>query len=340
MILVTGGGGYIGAVTVPALVRAGYRVRVLDKFLFGKEVLAEVADRIEIVEADIRAVDASVFQGVSAVLHLAGLSNDPMAEYNPEANQQINAGGTRHLAGLAKEQRVRRFIFASSCAIYDRGTLGSTDELTEDAPVAPKAAYARSKLAAEQSLLELADESFCPVILRQGTVYGWSPRMRYDLVVNTFVKTAWQKRVLTLHAGGVMWRPLVDVADVAECYLHCLETDLQRVGGEIFNLSFKNYQIRELACDVKEALADVGDVEIVIDTTPQFVRDYRVSTAKIEHVVGFRPARTVQNAVHDMIDRIRAGITADVDHPRYYNIRWMELLASVETIIRRTGGVF
>lgn len=340
MILVTGGGGYIGAVTVRQLLRAGYSVRVVDKFLFGRDALDDLSGKIEIVRCDIRTLDPTVFDGVSAILHLAGLSNDPTAEFNPTANREINTGGTERVAMLAKQSGVRRLIFASSCAIYDRGLSGNPDLLSEEAPVAPKAAYARSKLAAEQALLRLADERFQPIILRQGTVYGWSPRMRYDLVVNTFVKTAYQRGKLILFCRGEMWRPLVDVNDTARCYLTCLEADLDKVGGQIFNISYRNYRIRDLAQEVKEALSGFVEVDIEFDDTPQTVRDYRVSTDKTERVLGFHPEVSVAEAVHDMASRIQRGITADFDNPRYYNIRWMELLHAAEEIVRNGGSIF
>ena len=340
MILVTGGGGYIGAVTVRHLLRAGYRVRVVDKFLFGTDVLGDVSNQIEIVRSDIRKLDRSVFEGVTAVLHLAGLSNDPTAEFNPTANREINTGGTEYVARLAKQSGVRRLIFASSCAIYDRGLSGNPDLLSEEAPVSPKAAYAQSKLAAEEALLSLADERFQPIILRQGTVYGWSPRMRYDLVVNTFVKTAYQRGSLILFCRGEMWRPLVDVNDTARCYLTCLEADLNKVGGQIFNVSYRNYRIRDLAHEVKDALAGFVPVDIEFDDTPQIVRDYRVSTEKTERILGFHPKVSIAEAVHDIASRIQRGITADFDNPKYYNIRWMELLHAAEEIVRNTGSIF
>ena len=340
MILITGGGGYIGAVAVQSFVRAGYRVRVLDKFLYGLDPLESVRRRIEIVEGDICAFDDSVLDGVTAIVHLAGLSNDPTAEFNPEASVRINAGGTRRIAEAAKRKGIARFLFASSCAIYDRGAVGEEAVHAEDEAVAPCAAYAKSKRAAEQVLLDLADAQFRPVILRQGTVYGWSPRMRYDLVVNTFVKSAFQTGKLTVFCGGEMWRPLVDVQDVAQCYLACVEADLDRIGGQIFNVAYGNVRVLDLAVGVRQALSGIVEAEIVIDRTVQPVRDYRVRTDKIERTLGFRPMVTVEASVRDMAARIRQGNCADFENPRYYNIRWMELLTAAEHIVRRTGGVF
>jgi nucleoside-diphosphate-sugar epimerase len=340
MILVTGGAGYIGAVTVRELLDKGFAVRVLDKFFYGDYPLESVRNQVETVEGDICNLDEAVLDGVTGVIHLAGLSNDPTAEFNPEANRRMNSLATRTLAEACKRKGVRRFVFASSCSIYDRGLMAEDVIQDESSPVEPRAAYAASKLAAERFLLELADEHFQPTIFRQGTVYGWSPRMRYDLVVNTFVKSAFESRVLTVHCGGEMWRPLVDVADVAKCYLACLEADPKVVGGQLFNLSYKNYRVLELAHWVKKALQGIIDVEIHVEYGSQRARSYRVSTRKIETVLGFRPQVSVEDSARDMARKIEAGINADFANPRYYNIRWLELLIEMQAHLKRLGSIF
>lgn len=340
MILVTGGAGYIGAVAVRALLDKGFAVRVLDKLLYGESSLDEVRNQVDIVQGDICTLDEAILEDISAVIHLAGLSNDPTAEFNPEANRRMNTIATRALAEACKRKRIRRFIFASSCSIYDRGLMAEDVLQDENSPVQPMAAYALSKFAAEQALLEMTDDQFQPTILRQGTVYGWSPRMRYDLVVNTFVKSAYETGRLTVHCGGEMWRPLVDVTDVANCYLACLEADLKLVGGQIFNVSQKNYRILELAHWVKKALHGLRDVEIDVQYGTQQARSYRVSTRKIETILGFRPVVTVEDSAHNMAQKIRAGITADFNNPRYYNIRWLELLVEIQEHLRRIGSIF
>lgn len=340
MILVTGGAGYIGAVTVRQLLDKGFAVRVLDKLLFGGHPLDEVKNQVDIVQGDICELNESVLEDVSAVIHLAGLSNDPTAEFNPEANRRMNTVATRGLAEACKRKGIKRFVFASSCSIYDRGLMAEDEIQDENSPVQPMAAYASSKFAAEQALLELTDKHFQPTILRQGTVYGWSPRMRYDLVVNTFVKSAFERGRLTVHCGGEMWRPLVDVSDVAKCYLACLGEDLKAVGGQIFNVSQKNYRILELAHWVKKALAGVIDVDIEVEYGSQQARSYRVSTRKIENALGFRPIVTVEDSARDMARKTKAGITADFDNPRYYNIRWLELLVEIQEHLGRIGSIF
>lgn len=340
MILVTGGAGYIGAVAVRELLDKGFAVRVLDKFLYGDYPVEGIRHQAEMVQADICNVDDTVLDGVSGVIHLAGLSNDPTAEFNPEANRRMNTLATQTIAEACKRKGVRRFIFASSCSVYDRGLMAEDVLQDEASPLEPRAAYATSKFEAEQVLLEMADERFQPTILRQGTVYGWSPRMRYDLVVNTFIKSAFESQRLVVHCGGEMWRPLVDVTDVAKCYLACLEAGPQVVGGQVFNLSYKNFRILELAHWVKKALQGILDVEIEVEYGSQRGRSYRVSTRKIETVLGFRPMVSVEDSARDMAERVLAGNAADFANPRYYNIRWLELLVEIEAHLKRIGSIF
>ncbi|MBU1878861.1 MAG: NAD-dependent epimerase/dehydratase family protein, partial [Chloroflexi bacterium] len=165
--------------------------------------------------------------------------------------------------------------------------------------------------------------------------------MRYDLVVNTFVKSAFTQGTLTLHLGGEMWRPLVDVRDVARAYIACLEAPEDKVKGQIFNVSYRNMRISELALRVQSALADVGvPVQIQPDFGYRGVRSYRVSTAKITRVLGFRPVVSVQESVEDLVEKIRRYGYTDFDNPRYYNIRWMRLLEEAQQIIGITGSVF
>ena len=343
MILVVGGAGYIGSVLVRELLARGYAVRVFDRMYYGDAGLREHREGIELKKGDVRTMDPSVLEGVEAVINLSGLSNDPTAEYNPQANYEMNTRANQSLARLCKRQGIRRFVFASSCSIYDVGIADEEKDivLDETSPVHPKAAYASSKYQAERALLELADQDFCPVILRKGTVYGFSPRMRYDLVVNTFLRDALSKGQVTTHFGGEMWRPLVDIRDAAQAYILCLEAKEDKVAGEIFNVVNRNFRISELALRVVGALKEVGvTVELKPEYRYQGVRSYRVSGKKFHQVLGFNPAVTVEEAVKDMVENIaRYGYT-DFDNPRYYNISWMKLLEEADTIIRITGSVF
>ena len=327
LILVTGGAGYIGAVLTQRLLDRGYRVRILDRLYWGRGPIASTLDRVELVEADVRDMPASALDGVDAVIHLAGLSNDPTAEYDPEANWQMNAIATETLARACVDRDVERLVFASSCSLYDGMPPGMHDET---APVKPRGAYATSKRFGEEALLDLVDDGLCPVILRNGTVYGYSPRMRFDLVVNTFVKDALLRGKLSLHGGGWMWRPLVDVRDVSDAMIAVMEAPADLVRGEIFNVLHSNYQIRELAMLVAGSVQLMGrQVSLSEEPAPRLTRDYECSNTKLASRVGFQPSRSVVEAIDGILASIDVEDKTMLTDPRFYNIRWLELLNEV-----------
>jgi len=342
-ILLVGGAGYVGSVLAEELLERGYAVRILDRLYYGDDGLREIHDRVELVKGDMRTAGPAIMDGVSAVINVGGLSNDPTAEYHPKANHEMNTVATVKLAELCKAHGVRRYIFASSCSIYDRGVGEDQRDVLQDetSDVNPRAAYSSSKYNAERQLLEMVDNDFCPVILRKGTINGFSPRMRYDLVVNTFVKAALSTGVMTLHYGGEMWRPLVDIRDVARAYIACVEAKDELVRGEIFNVSFQNMRVSELALRIREGLRSQGvSVEIRPDYGYKGVRSYRVSAQKIERVLGVRPKVTIEESVADMVKKITSYGYTDFDNPKYYNIRWMRMLEEAHKIIQVTGSVF
>jgi nucleoside-diphosphate-sugar epimerase len=342
-VLLVGGAGYVGSVLAYELLQRGYAVKILDRLYFGDDGLRDIRDRVELVVGDMRVMDAAVLKEVDGVVNVGGLSNDPTAEYNPQANYEMNTLASKKLADLCLANGIRRYVFASSCSIYDRGVGNeSADVLLDEASeVNPRAAYSSSKREAEKLLLGMVGDNFCPVILRKGTVYGFSPRMRYDLVVNTFVKSALATGKITLHYGGEMWRPLVDVRDVARAYIACLEAPEEKVKGQIFNVSFHNIRISELGLRVRAALRQVGyDAEIVPDYGYQGVRSYRVSAAKIQRVLDFQPKVSIEESVKDLVKQIQAHGYTDFDNPKYYNIRWMKLLEEAHRVISITGSVF
>jgi len=336
-ILVPGGAGYIGCVLVPRLLERGYRVRVLDRLYFGEEPIASFRDCIDLVVADVRDLPARALDGIDGVINLSGLSNDPTAEFDPEANWQMNAIGTETLGRRALEQGIERYVFASSCSLYDGLPPGMHDE---DAPVEPRAAYATSKRYGEKALLALAGEGLTPVILRNGTVYGWSPRMRFDLVVNTFVKDALLTGRLMLHGGGWMWRPLVDVGDVADAMIAAYEAPADKVSGEIFNVLHSNYQIRELAMLVAGTVRLAGrDVQLSEVPAPTLQRDYECANAKLSTTLGFIPRRSVLEATADLVGRLAEADKAYLTDPRHYNIRWLELMNELKPSLDRFQSV-
>ena len=335
-VLVAGGAGYIGCVLVPRLLERGYEVRLLDRLYWGEEPLADFRDRIELVEADVRDMPDSAFEGIDGVINLSGLSNDPTAEYDPDANWQMNAVATETMGRECVRHGIERLVFASSCSLYDGLPLGMHDE---DADIKPYGAYATSKRYGEEALLGMVGEGLVPVCLRNGTVYGRSPRMRYDLVVNTFVKDALLKGRLSLHGGGWMWRPLVDVRDVSDAMIFALEAPAEKVRGEIYNVLHSNYQIRELAMLVAGSVQLLGkSVKLDEAPAPKLTRDYECSNAKLA-ALGFNPSRSVVEAVQDLLTHIDLQDPSTLSDPRYYNIRWLELLNEVRPRIERFGSI-
>ncbi len=334
LVLVTGGAGYIGCQLVPALLNGGYRVRVFDLMFYGDAGLDRVHDCIETVVGDIRSVPPDLLDGVSAVINLAGLSTEPAAEYRPEANQEINFKAAVDLARLAKEKKVRRFIQASSGSIYDVGAGHPEKDIlhTEDSPVAPFRIYSITKREAEKRILAMADDSFTPVVLRKGSVYGYSPRMRFDLVVNAFVLNALQTGCLVLHNGGEMWRPLLSIQDAAAAYKLMLEAPAEKVRGEIFNVTNGNYRISELALRVQHKLRELNiPCELQPDYNFRNLRSCQASGQKIAQQLGFTPKVTVEETVKDLVQKIRGNAFHDITDPAFHNIRWLDLLEETRT---------
>jgi nucleoside-diphosphate-sugar epimerase len=305
--------------------------------------LNEIQDRIELHVGDMRAVPSELLDGVECVVNVGGLSNDPTAEYNPRANYEMNTTASVQLAAMCRDQKVPRYLYASSCSIYDRGVIDESRDvvLDEEADVDPPGAYAGSKLAAERELLAMSSDDFCVSILRKGTLFGFSPRMRYDLVVNTFVKDALKLGRISLHFGGEMWRPLADVKDAARTYVSLIRARPADVNGEIFNLVYRNFRISELALRVREALKEADrDVEIETDYSYKGVRNYRVSGRKLERRLNTAAGLTIEESVKTMVEGIDRYGYVDFDNPRYYNISWMRLLQEAQGVIEVTGSIF
>jgi len=335
---VTGGAGYIGVELVEQLVRRGDRVRVLDRFFWGTAGLDRLPG-VELISRDVRDLRDSDLDGVDVVCHLAGLSNDPTADLDPHANWQMNTVASAELAYACMRLGVRRLTFGSSGSIYDG--LTSNDLLDEDAPVEPIGPYAMSKYEAERKLLEAARGGLDVVILRQGTVGGYSRRMRYDLVVNTFVKDALLKKQLFLHDGGLMWRPLVDVRDVAAAHLVAMDAPAEQVAGRVFNVLQDNYQVRDLAQTVARAVyAKVGPIEITSIPATGRKRDYRCSNARLTESTGWTPSRTPLDSVKSVLAHLENVDGQEMLHPRYYNLRWMQLLSEVHESLKSYSRVF
>lgn len=325
MILVTGGVGYVGCVLVSELLKRGKKVRVFDRLVFGNSFLDNIRNEVELVEGDIREFDPRHLEGVEAILHLAGISNDATAEYDPKQCYEINTVATEDLALACREGGVKKFIFASTCSVYDHEAVGNEGIFDENSSIFPQGHYAVSNNDAEKILEKLVNLDFCPAILRQGTIHGYSPRMRFDLVVNTFIKDAITKGTLRVLNGGLAWRPLVDVRDLACAYLRCLEVDERLIRGEIFNVAAENLRVIEIAEVVREVVQEVLGKEIRLEVDQQGIgtRSYRVSAQKIERRLGFRPQFFLRESVRDVIQKLQEVGLRDFTNPIYYNFRWM-----------------
>ena len=315
-VLVSGGAGYVGSVLVPTLIERGYEVRVLDLGLFGTD---HVASEAELIQGDVINLDTAVLDGVDAVVHLAGLSNDPMADFSPRLNYLYNAAGAAIVAHAAKKAGINRIVFASTCSVYG---FNDSEEVDEEHPVCTRFPYAVSKLMAERALMSLADEDFHPIILRKGTVVGWSPRMRYDLAANAMLKTALTENKIVVHNPS-LWRPMIDVKDVAVAYVRALDADPALTG--VFNIAHDNFTIGRLADAVASTLKRFG-VTVPVETQRRSdLRSYRVSLRKAHELLDFRTAISMEESVEIMLERIRADEHADFDNPIYTNVEWLRL---------------
>lgn len=315
-VLVTGGAGYIGTVLTRRLLAEGHVVTVVDCGLFG---IDHLPPETSVIAADIRDWQDAWLQGVDALIHLAGISNDPMADLSPRLNYEVNAAATALVAQSAKRCGVPRLIMASSCSVYG---FSEQSELAEDAPTAPAFAYGISKLMAERALQALADDSFRPIIFRKGTVIGQSPRMRYDLAVNTMLMNALTNGEVTIR-NPTTWRPLIDVSDVSDAYVQALHADPAVAG--IYNIAHTNYTMAGLAEEVTSALADLGvDVSATYNDLPE-PRSYRVSTRRARSELGFAPSIAVRESLSTMLKAVRSGEMSDLKDPRYHNVDWMKL---------------
>jgi nucleoside-diphosphate-sugar epimerase len=322
-VLVTGAGGYVGIPLCDELLRRGYEVIALDRFFFGVDKADSLAQHpnIKIVKDDLRYVDPSIFKDVFAVMDLAGLSNDASAEIDPELTKSINYKGAERFAREAKKAGVNRFIYSSSASVYGAG---SKPSLSEGDELYPQTEYARSKVSMEKVLMELKDENFHPTMLRNATIFGLAPRMRFDLAVNVMTMRAWKERVIYIMGGGEQWRPFVHVRDVVKAFMLVLEAPLEKVDGEVFNVgsSDLNYQIKKLAQFVVDVIPNV-----TIHTIPDDAdkRTYNLNFEKIKRVLGFEAGIQIHEGVVEIKQALEKGVI-EPDDPTCYTLQWYKSL--------------
>jgi nucleoside-diphosphate-sugar epimerase len=329
-VLVTGAGGYIGTTLVPMLLAQGYKVRALDRFFFGRHLLPE-HPQLERIRADVRRLGTDHLQGVDHVIDLAAISNDPSGELFPEATDQVNHAARVRCATMAKAAGARRYLLPSSCSLY--GFQDPEMVCDESHPVNPLTTYAKANVRAEQGVLPLADERFCVTVLRLATVYGYSPRMRFDLAINGMTWGAWRNRVLPLMRDGTQWRPMVHVRDAAHALLFMLRAPLEQVRGEVFNVGSDadNYQLGPLAELIRQTLPVA--IEIGWYGDPDH-RSYRVDCKKIE-ALGWRAEHTAQDGALDIFRRLEAGEleqTGETMTLEWYRqlTRWHRIIKEIE----------
>jgi nucleoside-diphosphate-sugar epimerase len=309
-LLIAGGAGYLGSVLIPRLLERGYKVDVVDLFWFGNHLPRQVG----ILNKDIFHLTIEDLDRYDQVIFLAGLSNDPMAEYSPSKNFIFNAAAPAYLGYMAKIAKVKRLIYASSCSVY-----GYTENelYDETRPVSSSYPYGISKLQGEQAVVQLTDQNFSVIALRKGTISGYSPRMRLDLIVNTMFKTAMRDRVITVNNPSI-WRPILSIEDAATAYIRAVEANPSISG--IFNLASGNYTVGEVADLVKAAIEERLQVRVNLCIKHiQDFRNYKVNVSKAANVLSFHATGSVKSIVSNLIDNVDKF--QDWDNPAYSNIQ-------------------
>ncbi len=327
-VLVTGGAGYIGSILSRMLLERGYDVVILDRLFFGTDPIKDILDQVKLIKDDVRWFDPSVLDGIDVVMDLAALSNDPTGELDPSKTMEINYKGRVRVANLAKKKGVKRYILASSCSVYGF----QEGVLDENSKTNPLTTYAKANLLAEQEVLPLADKNFVVTALRQATVYGYSPRMRFDLAINGMVLGFYKKGKIPILRDGTQWRPFVHVRDTSKAFILTMEADEEVVNGQIFNVGSneQNYQIFPLAKLVAESIGLPFEYEWY--GFPDH-RSYRVSFDKIAKELKFKPDYTPKEGAREVYEALKDG-RADPDDLRTITVKWYKHLLYMQKFLR------
>jgi nucleoside-diphosphate-sugar epimerase len=340
-VLLTGHKGYIGTVLAPMLLDAGHDVHGLDSDIFSRCTYGDDPKSIPETIKDIRDVTIDDVKGFDAILHLAGLSNDPLGDLNADLTYEINHRASVRIAELAKEAGVKRFIFSSSCSNYGAG---GDDLLTEDGDLNPVTPYGKSKVLVEQDVSKLADNTFCPLYLRNATAYGVSPRLRFDLVLNNLVAWAYTTGAVRLKSDGTPWRPIVHIEDISRAFVATLHAPTDKVYDRAFNVGVpgENFRIREIAEIVRDSVPN-SEVSFAPDASPD-KRNYRVDCSFIQREVPeFKPQWTVQKGATELYEAYKAnGLTLEeFEGKRYKRIDHVRMLIAdgiIDDKLRHVDG--
>ncbi|MBI5345830.1 MAG: SDR family oxidoreductase [Chlamydiae bacterium] len=325
-ILVAGGAGYVGSKLVPALINKGYDVKVLDLYMYGKDLFQEYRSSGKLSEVvgdirDLKLVEEAI-KGCDTVIHLACISNDPSFELNPKLGKSINLDAFEPFVKLAKKHKVQRFIYASSSSVY-----GVKKELnvTEDMTLEPLTDYSRFKADCEKILLKYKDDNFICTVLRPSTVCGYAPRQRLDLVVNILTNLAYNTGKVKV-MGGDQMRPNIHIDDMVRAYIHVLEAPKNLIQGEIFNVGYHNHTVLALGEMIKKIVGKKKNIEMEVVPSNDN-RSYHVNSDKISKKLGFTPKFTIENAIEDLIDAFEKGkLPNSLDDKRYFNIATMKAI--------------
>lgn len=314
-ILLAGGAGYIGSLLVPELLEHGYEVGVIDLLWFGNHLPKEV----NVIQKDLFACQKEDFAGYEQVIFLAGLSNDPMAEFSPALNFISNGAQPSYLAYIAKLAGVKRFIYGCSCSVYGYTVNQLYDE---ESPVTCAYPYGISKLQGERGVLQMQDENFSVISLRQGTVCGYSPRIRFDLIVNTMYKSCMKDGKVTVNNASI-WRPILDIRDAVSAYLRAIQADYSISG--VFNVASDNYTVGQVGDLVKDQVVALTGRKIAVEikNITDF-RNYKVTWQKAKTVLGYEPKYTVSDIIADVHKHVDEY--GDFEEDRFYNIRTFKKL--------------
>jgi nucleoside-diphosphate-sugar epimerase len=326
-ILVTGGSGYLGSILTRKLLAKNHNVRILDNFLFGKESIKEIQKNknLEIIEGDIRdlAIVSKAIKGVDAVIHLASIVGTQSAELDPKTSMEVNFMATRNIAELCKLYKIKQFIFASTCSVYG----AQPDQLiSENSEVNPLDSYGQSKFDSERVILQAYDY---PTILRLGTLFGASHRMRFDLAINLFIAQAMNSEEITVF-GGDQWRPFLHVDDAAEAFTFAVENKIEG----IYNVVWKNITINQIAKEIKKLIPT--KVKISKDIVDK--RDYRVSGAKLDRF-DFKPKKDIKHATKEFEEKIQTEVN-NFKQNKFSNYKSFFNSKSIQRKVYTRGPIF